>query len=108
MNQEVTKHLDDSISFVKAIFDEAVTLIEALKPGEKIPATKLAESLGKSRKLTTPQIYPTLLFLINKNYPGVWILKGAHGGIYRPTAEDIAKKAAKDAEKAAATTDGKV
>ena len=39
MNQEVQQHLEESLNEVRAIFVKAATRIEALKPGEKIPAT---------------------------------------------------------------------
>jgi hypothetical protein len=89
MNQEVQQHLEEALNEVRAIYVKAATRIEALKPGEKIPATTLAEELARDIKLpdgkpmTGPQLYPTLKFLF-KGYPGVEIARGAHGGIKRP------------------------
>lgn len=88
MNQEVQQHLEESLNEVRAIFVKAATRIEALKPGEKVPATLLAEELARDiiqadgKPMTGPQLYPTLKFLF-KGYPGVEIARGAHGGIKR-------------------------
>lgn len=77
-----TKHIDDSLAKIRTVFEKASQRIEALKTGEKIPATKLADDLAKEIGMTGPSLYPTLLFLI-KDYPGVDIKKGAHGGIVK-------------------------
>ncbi len=84
MNNEVTLHLEKALDEVRALFLKAVTRIEAIKPGEKIPATQLAEELAKEQSpdMTGPQLYPTLKILL-EGYPGVDIRRGAHGGIYR-------------------------
>lgn len=100
-NSDVTAHLDRKSNSVHAIYEKAAVRIEAIKPGEKIPATKLAEDLAEELDMTGPQLYPTLKILLD-DYPGVWIKRGAQGGIYRPTAEEVAEKAAKDAAEAAA------
>lgn len=80
------KHVAASLDRVRTIFEKASTRIEALKVGEKIPATKLAEEIAKEtilddgKPMTLPQLYPTLKFLFD-GYPDVEILRGAHGGI---------------------------
>ena len=79
-NQE---HIDESLNKIRNIFEQASSRIEALQPGQKIPATTLAADLAKEVGMTGPQLYPVLLFLF-KGYPGVEIRKGAHGGIYKP------------------------
>lgn len=94
MNNDVMLHIDKALDEVRVLYLKAAARIEAIKPGDKIPATKLAEELAAERGETCPQIYPTLKILLN-DFPGVWIRKGAHGGIYRPTAEELAKKAGK-------------
>jgi hypothetical protein len=76
------KHIEDCLAKIRVIFEQASAQIEALKPGEKIPATALAESIAKQYGMTGPQLYPTLKFLFDK-YPGVDIKKGAHGGIIK-------------------------
>lgn len=75
-------HIETSLNNIRTIFEKASARIEALKPGEKIPATELAAQLGKELNMTGPQLYPTLLFLI-KDYPGVDVKRGAHGGIIK-------------------------
>lgn len=67
---------------IRPIFELAREQIDALKPGEKIPATSLAEKLAKPLGMTQAQLYPTLKFLFD-GYPGVEIRKGAHGGIFK-------------------------
>jgi hypothetical protein len=70
---------------IRSIFEKASTRIEALKPGEKVPATVLADELAKEIGMTGPQLYPTLKFLFD-GYPGVDVRKGAHGGIFKQVA----------------------
>ena len=89
MNQEIQQHIEKALNEIRAqIFDKAAARIEALKPGEKIPATTLADELARQiiqadgKPMTGPQLYPTLKFLL-KGYPGVEIARGAHGGIKR-------------------------
>lgn len=84
MNTEVTQHIEEALNEVRALFVKAADRIEAIKPGEKIPATKLAEDLAKEQSpdMTGPQLYTTLKILFD-GYPGVDIRRGAHGGIYR-------------------------
>jgi hypothetical protein len=90
MNNEIVLHLEKALNEVRVLFLKAATRIEAIKPGEKIPATQLAEELAREQNETGPQVYPTLKILLNR-YPGVKILRGAHGGIHRPlpTAQTI-------------------
>lgn len=76
-------HIEEAVNEVRALFLKVATKIENIKPGEKIPATKLADELAKEFGMTGPQLYPTLKILIDE-YPGVEVRRGAHGGIYRP------------------------
>jgi hypothetical protein len=78
-----TQHVEDSLAKIRVIFEKASDRIEALKPGEKVPATKLAEELAKECGTTGPSLYPVLKYLLD-GYPGVEIKRGAMGGIYRP------------------------
>jgi hypothetical protein len=88
MDQKVQQHIEEALNEVRALFVKAATRIETLAPGEKVPATTLAEDLARAiiqpdgKPMTGPQIYPTLKFLF-KGYPGVEIARGAHGGIKR-------------------------
>ena len=78
----VKKHIESSLDKIRVIFQKASEKIEALKVGQKIPATVLADDIAKDCDMTGPQLYPTLLFLI-RGYPGVEVKRGAHGGIYK-------------------------
>jgi hypothetical protein len=96
MNKEVMEHIEAALTEVRALFMKAATRIEAIKPGEKIPATQLADDLAKEQGQTGPQLYPTLKILTD-GYPGVVIRRGAHGGIYRPLPTAAVDTAATDA-----------
>lgn len=78
-----SKHLEDSIASIRAIFEKVAARVAAIKPGEKKPATELAHEIAKEYGMTGPQLYPTLKFFLNDKYPGVEIRKGAHGGVYK-------------------------
>lgn len=78
----VSDHIELSLDKVRVIYQKASDKIEALKPGEKIPATELAKDLAAEIGMTGPQLYPTLKFLFD-SYPGVDIKKGAQGGIIK-------------------------
>lgn len=82
MHPEIQQHIEEQLNEVRKLFIEAATEIEKLEVGEKIPATKLAEDLAKTRGQTGPQVYPTLKILFKK-YPHVEVARGAHGGIKR-------------------------
>jgi hypothetical protein len=85
-------HINASLDKIRIFFEEASEIIEALKPGEKVPATKLAAQIAEKHGLTGPQLYPTLLFL-TKDYPGMEVKKGAQGGIGRPAAPAVVETA---------------
>jgi hypothetical protein len=82
----VDQHIEESLAKIRTIFQKASDRIEALKDGEKVPATKLAEDIAKEHGMTGPQLYPTLKFLFD-GYPEVEITKGAHGGIRKVRAK---------------------
>lgn len=75
-------HIDNSLGKIRAIFEKASDRLEALKSGEKIPATSLAAELGAEIGMTGPQLYPVIKFLLD-GYPGVDVKRGAHGGIIK-------------------------
>ena len=83
MNTEITNHIESAVDAVRALYLKAATRIEAIKPGEKIPATQLANELAVEQGITGPALYPVLKMLL-VNYPGVEIKRGATGGIYKP------------------------
>ena len=82
-NTMSSDHVDMSLAKIRVMFEKASARIEALKPGEKVPATELAKDIGKEYGLSGPQIYPVLKFLFD-GYPGVEVKRGAHGGICKP------------------------
>jgi hypothetical protein len=76
------QHIDNVLSNIRSIFVKAQERIDALKPGEKIPATKLAEDIAKEIDMTGSTLYPTLKFLFD-GYPGIDVKRGAHGGLVK-------------------------
>lgn len=88
IDKTTEQHIDETLNKIRAIYVEAATRIDALQGTEKIPATKLAEELAKSRDMTGPSLYPTLKFLLD-GYPGVEISRGAHGGIRKATLKPV-------------------
>lgn len=74
------EHVELSLDKIRKLFEKAALRIEALRPGEKIPATALAELIAKEEGMNGPQLYPTLLFLF-KDYPGIEVKRGAKGGL---------------------------
>ncbi len=79
--QQVDDHIEVALGSVRKIYQEAATVIQSLKTGEKIPATKLAAEVAKNYGMSGPQLYPTILFLL-KDYPGVKQKRGVQGGIW--------------------------
>lgn len=84
MNRD--EHIDNVwLTKIRPLLMEASDMIEALKPGEKIPATELAKQVAACHGMTGPQFYPLLTYII-KGYPNRVIKRGAHGGIENPLA----------------------
>lgn len=82
MNRD--QHINDVLNAkIRPLLQEASDIIEALKPGEKIPATELAKQIAEKHGMTGPTLYPVLKMMFD-GYPGVEIKRGAHGGISRP------------------------
>ncbi len=79
--QQVDDHIEVALGSVRKIYQEAAAVIQSLKSGEKIPATKLAAEVAKNYGMSGPQLYPTILFLL-KDYPGVKQKRGVQGGIW--------------------------
>ena len=76
------KHVEEALEKIRTIFKKASNRIEALKPGEKVPATKLAEELAVEFGTTGPALYPVLKYLFD-GYPDIEVRRGAHGGLIR-------------------------
>ena len=94
LDPKTEQHIDETLAKLRAIYVEAATRIDALTGNEKIPATKLAEEIAKSRGLTGPQLYPICKMLFD-GYPGVEITRGAHGGIkkIKPKTQEVVAEA---------------
>ncbi len=90
MDSSVENHIEMSLSKIRAMFVRIAEEIDKLSPDgkEKIPATVLAEKLGQEFDMTGPQIYPIFKIMLNEKYPGVKILRGAHGGICKIVPEN--------------------
>jgi hypothetical protein len=82
MNETVKAHVDQVLDDIRGIYLHAAERIEALRPGEKLPATALAEDLARGLGLTGQQLYPIVKRLLD-GYPGTTLKRGAHGGIYK-------------------------
>lgn len=89
MTNLVSNHLDNSLNYVKRIYSKAIAHLEALAVGEKLAATKLAETVAnemnaedQNDNLDGPNLYPVLRFLY-KDYPNFVCLRGKHGGLKR-------------------------
>ncbi len=82
MNETIKAHVDQVLDDIRGIYLQAVERIEALRPGEKLPATSLAEDLARGLGLTGPQLYPIVKRLLD-GYPGTTLKRGAHGGIHK-------------------------
>lgn len=77
-----SQHIEGALAKIRVIFEKASGRIESIKPGEKIPATTLANEIAAEHGTTGPYLYPVLKYLL-EGYPGVEIRRGAHGGIYK-------------------------
>jgi hypothetical protein len=82
MNETIKAHVDQVLDDIRGIYVQAVERIEALGPGEKLPATSLADDLASGLGLTGPQLYPIVKRLLD-GYPGTTLKRGAHGGIHK-------------------------
>jgi hypothetical protein len=80
MNETIKAHVDQVLDDIRGIYMRVVERIEALGPGERLPATSLAEDLARGLGMTGPQLYPIVKRLLD-GYPGTTLKRGAHGGI---------------------------
>jgi len=83
MNNEVMEHIETALIEIRELFMATAQRIEAIKPGETYPATKLAKEIATELQGDGPPVYPILLKL-TKNYPGIVVKRGKTGGIHRP------------------------
>lgn len=94
--------VEKALNKIRVIFEKASTRLESTPKGGKIPGTVLANDLAKEFgiKGEGPALYPTLKFLF-EDYPNRINRKGAHGGLYHPTDEEVAREQLKEAAKLA-------
>jgi len=100
-------HVDLTLAKLRPILEKASARIEAIPPGQKIPATELASQLAKEIGKTGPQFYPILKELL-EGYPGIDVRAGAHGGIYKLLPGEVAgqkKKSTKAVDNAQTDAD---
>lgn len=82
MNKQVETHIETRLNDIRTIYLKAVERLEALKPGERIPSTVLADEIAKEMGQKTTQLYPILLPMLN-GYPRFIRRVGAKGGMER-------------------------
>src|ERR1700722_18925224 len=61
MNETIKAHVDQVLDDIRGIYLQAAERIEALRPGEKLPATSLAEDVARGLAMTGPQRYGVLV-----------------------------------------------
>ena len=76
------QYVDNILELIRPFFDEVQTHIDTMKVGEKVPATKLAQTIAERHDMTGPQLYPTLKFFFD-NCPELEVRRGAHGGLFK-------------------------
>lgn len=86
MKTEVQNHIENRLNVYRTLFTQAAERVEALKPGEKIPATTLAKELAVEHEMTDQQAY-LVLKVLWAEYPGVKLKGGAKGGIFKLDAD---------------------
>ena len=79
---DTEKHIEETLNKFRGWFKSVESVTDALKPGEHIPATKLAEDIATVNGMTMQQFYPFIKVLLI-GYPGVEVRRGAHGGIFK-------------------------
>lgn len=85
------QHIDNVLANkIRPLMEEAADILEALKPGEKIPATELARQVAERHGSTGPSLYPTLKFLF-EGYPNIDVKRGAKGGLIKLPKNDDTK-----------------
>lgn len=81
----MNKPLEASLAKVTEIFTHAEARIDALKVGEKVPATTLANDIASLYDQKGPQMYPLLKVYFDTRADGpdadIKIKRGATGGI---------------------------
>jgi len=92
MEENISNHINNSLNFVKKIFERASEILESVKPGQTLTMTKLSSRLAEEFGMQDLQIY-NLLKIFSNDYPGFEYRRGSKGGFYRSvSSEDNSKK----------------
>jgi hypothetical protein len=83
------QHIDHQLFLLRTIFEEASAKIEALKPGERLPATQLAHTIAAKYEINGIELYTVLKLFLFKNYPNLKVNRGRTGGLEKLTTETI-------------------
>lgn len=75
------QHIENNLTLLRTILEETSAKIEALKPGERIPATQLAQTIAARHEINNVELYTMLKIFLFKGYPGIRINRGCKGGI---------------------------
>jgi hypothetical protein len=76
----MNEHTEKKLAMIRSIFEDASTVIDAIIPGERIGAAKLAESIGMKYGISGPTLYHTLKLLLD-GYPNTVMRLGPKGGL---------------------------
>lgn len=74
--------VETALNKVRTFFLEVQEHIDAMKVGDKVPATKLADAIARRHDMTGPQLYP-LLKVFFDNCQELLVKRGAHGGLFK-------------------------
>lgn len=88
-------NVENALDLIRPLFEEAQAYVDTMSLGDKVPATKLAQTIAEHHGQTGPQIYPTLKVFFD-SHDELEVRRGAHGGLFK--IESKAKKAAEAAE----------
>jgi len=83
------QHIENNLVLLRTIFEETAAKIEALQPGERIPATQLAQTIAAQHEINGIELYTVLKLFLFKDYPNIKINRGRNGGLEKlPMKED--------------------
>lgn len=74
--------VETALNKVRTFFLEVQEHIDAMKVGDKVPATKLADAIARRHDMTGPQLYPVLKFFFD-TCTELNVKRGAHGGLFK-------------------------
>jgi hypothetical protein len=92
-----TQHIEKTLAKVRAIFEEASEIIDALPVGDRMNLTNLSKTLAEKHGMSGGTLYP-VLYLLTKDYPNTKTKKGPKGGLEKLDSNAVAVAAAADEE----------